>query len=307
MGLGRKQWFEFLNMIDGISITCFAASYAVAFGLELTRLFFRATMRTAILIGFMVAGIVAHSIYLIREAQDGIVDGAPLSSWYHGCLLVAWLLAFVFVVISVRQKPSSIGLIFLPTILCLVGVAQAVPRSLHLSTEASSRFWGICHGAALLAGTVAVVVGFISGVLFLLQSYRLKNKLVYTRGIRLPSLEKLKTIAENSLVSSSVLLTVGLLAGVLLNLSRGEQATLPWTDPVVWPSGVLLIWILAALAFNSFYEPARQGHKVAYLTFASFVFLGLVLAIMLFVPSSHGGENETSHFLLDVTGVRNAA
>jgi hypothetical protein len=51
---------------------------------------------------------------------------------------------------------------------------------------------------------------------------------------------------------------------------------------------LLLVWLLVALTFNSFYKPARQGQKVAYLTLASFVFLGIVFVILFFVPSSHG-------------------
>ena len=270
-------------MLGGITIVCFAASYAVAFILELTRLFFRVGMRTAIMVGFMVAGILAHSIYLGREAQDGLAGGAPLSSWYHGCLILAWLLAIVFVVVSLRQlsqRPTSIGIIFLPIILFLVCVAQMFPRSPQLTSEASHRLWSQCHGFALLIGSVAVAVGFVCGLLYMLQAYRLKNKIVSSRGLKLPSLERLQRFSENSLVASCLLLLVGLLSGVLLNWRRGAEASLMWTDPVVWPSGVLLIWLVTALTFNSFYKPARQGHKVAYLTFASFVFLGLVFAII---------------------------
>lgn len=286
-----------LNIISGISIVCFAASYGIAFCLELSRLFFRVSLRTAIMVGFMIAGILAHSIYLGREAQLGIGGGAPLSSWYHGCLMVAWLLALIFVVISIREKPTAIGLIFLPTILSLVAIAQLFPRAPQLSSEASYRLWSICHGIALILGTAAVVVGFVGGLLYMLQSYRLKNKIVSTRGLRLPSLERLQRISENALITSSILIMVGLLSGILLNWRRAGEAAFPWTDPVVWPSGVLLIWLVAALTFNAFYKPARQGHKVAYLTFASFVFLSLVFAIILFVPSSHGGSAETAHLV----------
>jgi hypothetical protein len=74
---------------------------------------------------------------------------------------------------------------------------------------------------------------------------------------------------------------VGLLSGVLLNLRRGGEAGLLWTDPVVWPSGILLVWLVTALGFTGFYKPARQGHKVTYLTFASFVFLAFVLGMIL--------------------------
>ena len=280
-------------MLDGISIVCFAASYAVAFCLEVSRLFFRVSLRTAIMVGFMIAGLIAHSVYLGREAQSGF-GGAPLSSWYHGCLILAWLLAVIFVAISLRAAPTSIGLIFLPTILALIAVAQIFPRTPQLGREASYRLWSQSHGIALLMGTAAVVCGFVGGLLYLLQSHRLKNKIVVTRGLRLPSLERLQRISENSLVVSCWLLLIGLLSGIVLNWIDGDDAKLTWTDPVVWPSAVLLIWLIVALSFNAMYRPAREGHKVAYLTFASFVFLGLVLAIILLVPSSHGGDPAAS-------------
>lgn len=245
------------------------------------------------MVGFMIAGLIAHSVYLGREAHSGL-GGAPLSSWYHGCLILAWLLSIVFVAISLRAAPTSIGLIFLPTILALIAVAQIFPRTPQLGREASYRIWSQSHGIALLMGTAAVVCGFVGGLLYLLQSHRLKNKIVVTRGLRLPSLEKLQQISENSLVVSCWLLLIGLLSGIVLNWIDGDDAKLTWTDPVVWPSAVLLIWLIVALSFNALYRPAREGHKVAYLTFASFVFLGLVLAIILLVPTSHGGNPASS-------------
>ena len=277
-------------MLSGVTILCFAASYSVAFVLELSRLFYRVSLRTAIMVGFMVAGILAHTIYLGRETQLGLTGGPPLSSWYHGCLVVAWLLAVAFVFLSLKQlrdKPTSIGVIFLPTILSLVAAAQVFPDTAQLSSAQSHRILSISHGIALLFGTAAVSAGFVAGILYLLQSYRLKNKIILTRGLKLPSLEKLQRICELSLFGSCYLMLVGLLTGVLLNLRRGDDARLLWTDSVVWTSGVLLVWNVAALMFVRFYKPARQGHKVAYLTFASFVFLLFVLAVILF-GGGHG-------------------
>ena len=62
---------------------------------------------------------------------------------------------------------------------------------------------------------------------------------------------------------------------------------MPWSDPVVWSSGLLLLWLAAAMLFNAVYRPARQGRKVAYLTLASAGFLLLVLAVTRLVPNEH--------------------
>jgi hypothetical protein len=55
---------------------------------------------------------------------------------------------------------------------------------------------------------------------------------------------------------------------------------------VVLSSSILFLWLLAVSLFESLYKPARAGKKVAYLTLASFVFLGLVLCLV--VLGQHG-------------------
>jgi high-affinity Fe2+/Pb2+ permease len=64
-----------------------------------------------------------------------------------------------------------------------------------------------------------------------------------------------------------------------MNIVRQEEGV-PWSDPAVWISGLLVAWVVAAVLFNGLYRPARQGRKVAYLTVASFVVLMLVLGIV---------------------------
>ena len=119
--------------------------------------------------------------------------------------------------------------------------------------------------------------------MYLLQSYRLKHKLLPRPGFRLPTLEWLQTLNRRALWLSTFLLALGLLAGLALNLIRqsSHKGTVPWTDPVVLSSGGLFLWLAVATLFESLYRPAREGRKVAYVTLVSFVFLGLVLSIVL--------------------------
>jgi hypothetical protein len=68
---------------------------------------------------------------------------------------------------------------------------------------------------------------------------------------------------------------------------------MPWTDPVVWTSGILFVWLIIVLLFEFLYKPAQQGRKVAYLTLASFVFLGLVVGMVLIGPSEHASPQRS--------------
>ena len=53
-----------MSAISGISITCFASSYFVAWLLELSRLFFRSGVRGAIMLAFAAAGFVAPALFV---------------------------------------------------------------------------------------------------------------------------------------------------------------------------------------------------------------------------------------------------
>ncbi|MEX1042016.1 MAG: hypothetical protein WDZ51_15350 [Pirellulaceae bacterium] len=270
-------------MISGITVFCFAASYTVSLGCEVARLFVRGTVRAFLAIGFAAAGLIAHTSYLVAETR-AVLETGPISSWHQWCLMGAWVLAAIYLITSISQPKTSLGLFLLPLVLLLVGLGYLMDQVAPFVPVSQAAAWGTIHGVALLAGTVVVALGFISGIMFLIQSYRLKHKMLSNEGFSLPSLEWLQATNQRALFVSTCLLAAGLLAGILLKIKR---ESFPWTDPVVWSSTILFLWLVAATAFEILYRPARQGQKVAYLTLANFIFLGFVLGIVLFGPSQH--------------------
>jgi hypothetical protein len=173
--------------------------------------------------------------------------------------------------------------------LALIGLAFALRGLKPVPRDQAVFFWGLTHGGLLMLGAAAVSLGFVAGVLYLLQSNRLKHKLPPTQGFRLPSLERLQWLNKQALVFSSGCVALGLLAGVGLNLVRhsGVGPLVPWTDPVIVSSSGLLAWLVAAMVFEFTYKPAQQGRKVAYLTVASFLFLAIVITLLASGSSQH--------------------
>ncbi len=274
-----------MNWLSGTTIVCFAASYAISFLLEASRLFFQIPSRFLLLVGITAAGLVAHSLFLVEQVRSeaaarGVV---PLSNWHDFCLIAAWCIAGAYLGLVIRRPANTLGIFLLPLALALVAVAVLMRDIGGFQPKAALRGWRIVHGIALSLGTAAVTLGFATGTMYLIQAYRLKHKLLPRRGLRLPSLEWLQRFNRESLVISTCLLGVGLLSGVVLNLGQPTDSTgsLKWTDPIVLSSGVLFAWLLAVVTFEVCYKPARQGRKVAYLTLASFLFLLLVLGFVL--------------------------
>jgi ABC-type uncharacterized transport system permease subunit len=279
-------------MITGITITCFAASYSVCLVLEGSRLFFQASIRNVIMRVFAAAGFLAHTLFLYVQARGELAGGVkvPLSNWRDFCLLAAWVMAGAYLGLSFRRPQFSVGVFLLPPVLMLIGVGQLLEGASPFTDREATRYWRAIHGLALLLGTAGVTLGFATGIMHLIQSYRLKHKLPPHPRFRLPSLEWLQRFNVESLFISAGLLAVGLVSGVIMNFGlRDQDATIvPWTHPVVVSSGVLFLWLFAVLVFEACYKPAREGHKVAYLTVASFVFLGLVLYFVLFFEHAGG-------------------
>ncbi len=137
-------------MLSGISIFCFAASYAVALALEASRLWFRSGVRGALMLGFAGAGLLAHTLFLGYRAATAA--GAPLSSQFDWYLVAAWIVVAVYLYFTCYHPRTAIGLFILPLVLALIGVAQFSPKEPFPRTPAA-QVWGIVHGVFLLLGT----------------------------------------------------------------------------------------------------------------------------------------------------------
>lgn len=280
------------QFLSGISVTCFVGSYLVALLLELTRPLFRVPARSTLTIGFTVAGLLAHLVYLVMLADPtvGRADAGLLAGWYSWSLLLSWAVAACYLVLYLRRPDTTIGYFLLPPVLGLVLLALAVQDWEPFTRQRAAGFWRTVHGVAMLVGATAVLLGFVAGVMFLVQSVRLKQKRPGSSSLRLPTLEWLQKLNRGCLVFSTIAVALGTLAGVVMNLN--ETGYVPWTSRGVILPFVLLLWLLAATGMEFFYKPARQGRKVAYLTLASFGFL--VLAMVGVLGSDHGGRSQSS-------------
>lgn len=276
------------HFLHGITVTCFVGSYVVAILLDLTRSVVTVPGRAVITVGFTIAGLFAHAIYLIMRAvnQNVTAETGLLAGWYDWSLLVAWGLAACFLTLYLRRPDTSVGLFLLPPVLLLVGLASLTRAWAPFSRVEAVGVWRSVHGLAMMVGTAAVLMGFIAGLMYLTQAHRLKTKQAGGRRLRLPTLERLQAMNRHCLVVSTLAVGVGLLAGVIMNLNRWGHVA--WTEGGVVLSVVLLVWLLAATAIEFFYPPARQGRKIVYLTLASFGFL--VLAMYGILSSEHGRQ-----------------
>lgn len=249
------------------TVFCFLASYVVAFGLELTRLLGRSRLNRAVMVGFGIAGFVAHTFYLINRGQQAHLP--PLLASTHDWMLVlAWVVVLFYLFLTLLQRDLAIGVFALPVVIALIlsTYFMNLETNTLLGIERARRSWGILHASLLVFGMVGVFVGFVSGMMYLVQHRRLKTGHRQTEGLKMPPLEKLAQANRWSVIIAFLLLSLGFATGIYIGVSKIARDAARWyADPAIILSGVF--WVLLAVLFGWLVRHHRPaGKQVAWLT-----------------------------------------
>jgi len=263
--------------MPNVGVMCFLASYGLAMAAEMSRFGWRNRFSQWLMLGLTIAGLVAHTLYLILRAQETKLP--PLLSSSHDWLLVlAWLAVLVYLFVTTLERDLATGVIVLPLVVGLVVASLFVNRS-SAAPISAYHGWIMLHVSLLVFGMGGVLASLVAGLMYLWQHTRLKHRQSMQPGQTLPSLEWLEKLNRVAVLISVPLLTFGMVLGGGLVLLGREDATLPQRvlrDPLVIGSGVC--WLLMAGMFiwllRSRVTPGRQ---VARLTVWSCGFLLLTV------------------------------
>jgi ABC-type transport system involved in cytochrome c biogenesis permease subunit len=263
--------------MERVTVRCFLASYAVALGLEVWHQLRPRPIVRLVGLAFGGAGLLAQTIYLA-------VQRPPLV-WQAGWMLfLSWVLAIFYLAGSVHHRRQAWGLFVLPLVLALIGLASAFgPPPGSEGVLASPDFWVRTHALLLFLAAVGVCVGFLAGLMYLLQARRLRTKKLPGKGLRLLSLERLEAMNRRAINLAFPLLTAGVVIGATLLLQARE---LPgWADPRVLST--LVLWLAFAVLVFLRYGYHLRGRSVAFLTIA--VFFLLLGCLAMSHPVGQGG------------------
>lgn len=284
-------------MLSGVTVSCFLLSYLIVLGMEASRWLLKVPGRRALVIAMLVAGLFAHSIFLINEFVGGESTQPQLiANWFQWSVLGAWGLALACLVLTIRSPNGAIGLFLVPLILALIGMGQLLRDSKPFDAETTRGLWNLIHGVSLSLSTMFICFGFAFGVMYLIQSHRLKHKLRRSR-IKLPTLEFLQSMNRLSLFATTIALAIGVLSGFVLTL--GEQSKLAWLNAGILSSCVLFGWSLIATVLELADSSSLGGRRSAYLVVSNFALLLLVLGSL--TVTSHGGQTLVAKPLSIVT------
>ena len=211
-------------MLSDVKIFCFLASYTVALALEVSRLWFRSGIRGIVMLGFVVAGWIAHTAFLYYRSRSGrsdsfaVVEQSGLAAvgglGAGDGLLLSGLLpyyhAFRHLLFAAGVRPDYSGPL----------------RRFDTFPPRAVQDLGPIHGVSIMLATVTVLFGFAAGLMYLGQANRLKRKRPPYRKLRLPSLEWLQTANSRTMLASMLLVGVAVASGIVLNLLKESPGTL---------------------------------------------------------------------------------
>jgi cytochrome c-type biogenesis protein CcsB len=235
-------------------------------------------------------GFAAHTTSLtinwVKLGHFPIVNPKEVSSF------IAWGIIAYYLLIFLRYRTRALPTFILPLAFVFTLVALLLPEQpgpLPVALEgaiSASEFTRIIfpiHVTLIIFSYAAFVVTFVGSVMYLMQEHELKAKTFGAVFYRLPSLNTCYEISARALTVGFVLLTLGMVTGIIWNHQRAGRY---WNND---PKEVmaLVTWLIYLFIMHYRLTAGWRGRRVAWLAIAGFVVVLLTWVGTRALPSYH--------------------
>jgi ABC-type uncharacterized transport system permease subunit len=197
---------------------------------------------------------------------------------------LAFLIGIGTLIASTLGHALTVGLVLIPVVVLLVGVAAGVGVAPAGEPQAFQSVWFVLHVVFAFVGYVGLTVAFAAGLMYLLQFRELKSKHFGAIFRFFPPLDTLDRLGRRGLLVGFPFLTLALLVGWAWT-ARFQGVTTPGSPKLVW---VIVSWFVFVSAFAARMGGGRKGHRGAVASVLGFLVV-VVFYVVLRVQSSHGG------------------
>ncbi len=209
----------------------------------------------------------------LLAAQAARADGFPWDDWAGSLNLFVWFVVGAYLIWGCKPRYRLLGLAVMPVAVVLFLLARAGGgTALGERSDYSNLFLTVHVGLVLAAFAGFMLAAGLSG-LYLWEERRLKRRSSDILRLRLPSLVVLDRVARRTIVVSTALFTLGLVAGIV-RLSRDGGGL----DPL------MAVTLLAWGVYAAYTVLRLRGRSGAYVALAGF---GLVIVARLGLQLTH--------------------
>ena len=229
-------------------------------------------------LGLTAVGFASHTIGLVAR-MIGATDVSP-PGFQEALSFFSWMLILVFPVVEFRHRLHVLGSFIVPLALVSLVSAAALPETAPTLTPVFRTLW--VHVTLSMLGTVGFAIAFVAGLMYLIQDGLLKSKRFNVLYSKLPALDFLDHLNQQSIVTGFPLLTLGIITGALsAEFSRGSY--LNWNPEQTW---ALATWVFYFVVLMGRLTVGWRAKRAAYLTIIGFA--GVILTLIGVVLKSHG-------------------
>ncbi len=158
-------------------------------------------------------GVVLQAVSIVETARAH--GRLPVENFYGALNLCAFLIALVFLLVDWKYRFASTSVALFPLVFLMTLVAQMEQPVTSWSDERMRDAWLVVHIVLILAGYAALLLTAVSAFFYLVQERRLKSKKTPNLLEKLPPLGTLDNVISGSMGFGFVLMTLGVICGVL--------------------------------------------------------------------------------------------
>lgn len=228
-------------------------------------------------------GFICHTALIVTGyIQSGHM---PVQNLHETLTFAGWALVGVFLVFQFRFRLRVLGLFAAPLATLIMAVVSLTPSGPHPEAEVFKSFWLISHVLFIFAGDAFFALACGIGILYLIQERAIKSKRPGFFFRRLPSLDMLDSGGYICIVSGFVLLSLGLITGIVYAEAVWGRFW-SWDPKEVW-SGIT--WLLYAALIHGRLTVGWRGRKSAIMAIVGFgVVIFTFLGVNLLLSGHHG-------------------
>jgi cytochrome c-type biogenesis protein CcsB len=200
----------------------------------------------------------------------------PVNNPKEVCSFIGWAIMAYYLVMSRRYKARALPAFILPLVYIFTLASLLMPESNApmpamlegaITANLVTRIIHPVHITLVIFSYAAFVVTFVCGVMYLVQEHELKAKHFGAVFQRLPALNTCDEIGYRSLTLGFVLLTLGVVTGIIWNNQRDGRY---WhNDPKEVMA--LVTWLVYLFIMHYRLTADWRGRRVAWLSIAGFV------------------------------------
>jgi ABC-type uncharacterized transport system permease subunit len=251
-----KNWFVAALALYGVS---------AVYSLLLWRRGFRQDDRVNY--GLLLGAWVLHTVAMVQRGFS--FNRCPVNNLYEAIAFVAWTLVVSYLAVGTWPRLRFLGAFAAPVLFVMGSLALVPEFDARGPRPEFNSGWLSSHAAIVLLAYGAFGLAGVAGLMFLSQDHDLKFRKLRAVVARLPSIERLERVIGGAMLAGLVLLTVGLLLG-MINVRRQDPVLSLWDAKVVWS---VLVWLMYAGLLLSRRLCAQSGRRFAWGAVGSFGFV----------------------------------